>query len=81
VESGIAAQDGVSSGKLNANERTSLIQVLRNAPIRILKGNAFCDGAGKCLVALLLQFCHEVILLQRGAAAKKFDERIFQFIP
>ena len=81
MESGIAAQDGVSSGKLNANERTSLIQEVRNAPLRIVEGNALCEGARKCLITLLLQFCHKVFLFQSCTAAKKFDEGIFQFIP
>lgn len=80
MQSGIAAQDSVSSGKLNANERTSLIQVVRNAPIRIAEGKVVSEGL-KRLIALLLQFCHEVRLFQRGAASKKFDEGIFQFIP
>src|SRR5438270_7391988 len=80
MQSGIATQDGVSSRKLNANERTSLIQVLWNAPTRIVEGNAFCEGARKCLIALLLQLCHEVVLLQRGPAAEEFHQRIFQVI-
>lgn len=81
MQSGIASQDGVSSGELNANERTSLIQEVRNAPMRIVEGSALCQEGRKCLIALLLELCHEVILLQRGAAAKKFDEGIFQFVP
>lgn len=80
MQSGIAAQDSVSSGKLNANERTSLIQVVRNAPIWIAEGKVVSEGL-KRLIALLLQFCHEVWLFQRGAASKKFDEGIFQLIP
>src|SRR5437763_15610261 len=80
MQSGIATQDGVSSGKLNAKERTSLIQVLWNAPTRIVEGNAFCEGARKCLVALLLQFCHEIVVLQRSAAAEEFHQGIVQVI-
>jgi hypothetical protein len=69
VESGIAAQDGVSSGKLNANERTSLIQLGLEECIDQDSGRKRSQADQTRLVALLLQFCHEVFLVQCGAPA------------